>query len=119
MLGFLKTIVNAALNYAESTLSEPTTQPSQTEAPPMIYDGKPFYTIGDFVNYAIRLGNTDMEKAQDFFKEYIKWIYDVSLPRVSMEMAREIAVSNFKRRAWQNNAEIYDILMNVIRPYNQ
>lgn len=116
MLEFLGKLVEKTLDYVDSKMDDVQTKKS-SYTPSFYYDGNEFYYFEDIVVNAINLGRININKAKDFFRAYINWIYNVNDKVLTMREAEHIAYSNFKRRAWQENIEVYGILMEIISDY--
>lgn len=76
----------------------------------MKYKGKEITTIGEIFDVALQLAKENKEEAHDFFKEYIKYIYDENDEVHSLEEAERIAKSNFGYWAGYYSKETCNII---------
>lgn len=76
----------------------------------MEYKGKNLKTFGELFDYALNLAKNDKQEAQNFFKEYIKYILEDNDKVNTIEEAERIAKSNFGYFAGYYNQEVCDII---------
>ena len=71
------------------------------------FNGK---TFGAIFECALNLANEDKEKAQDFFKQYVLFIFKNNDKVKSLEEAEQIAKSNLGYFAGYYDEEVCDII---------
>lgn len=74
----------------------------------MIYKGKTYSTFGEVFNLGLKLAKENNEEAQEFFKEYIKYI--VTCNNCSIDEAIDIAKRNFGYFAGYYSQDVCDII---------
>lgn len=75
----------------------------------MVYKNNHLISMGQVFNMALSLAKTDYDEAQNFFKEYIKYIYEDN-KNISLEKAEEIAKRNLGYFAGYFDSDICNII---------